>query len=89
MTNQDKIHIAEVQRYLNDTTTIWVTRKSCNVTRKRRNDKFNFLCRDRFNTFLYHMVSILVMHTSQNMPIKLLYKLHLLIKLNDLKCLQP
>lgn len=71
--------------YLNNTTTIGMTRKHSNLAFKSRYNKSNFLCRNAFNTLLNHMIPILVAYTSDNMSIKLVHKLCLLIKLNNLK----
>lgn len=84
-----RIQTKEIElHYLDDTTSIWMSRKRGNLTSKSRNNKANFLCRNRFYALLYHMISILITDTSHNMTIKLKDQLCFLIKLNHFKGLE-
>lgn len=72
---------------LNNTATIGVHRKCCNLATESRNNEPNFLRWDTLNAFLYYMIAILIAHTSHDMPIQFMDKLCFLFKLNNFKCL--
>uniref|UniRef100_A0A2P2JHC3 Uncharacterized protein n=1 Tax=Rhizophora mucronata TaxID=61149 RepID=A0A2P2JHC3_RHIMU len=74
-----------LQNSLDDTTTIGMSGECDNLTLKSRNNKFNIICWYTFYTLLYYMISILIMYTSHNMPIKLLHEMDFLIMLNHFK----
>jgi len=73
--------------YLYDTETIGVCWEVNNLTIKCRYYKFYLVCRYTLDAFLNHMISVLIFDTSQDMSLKFWNQLHLLVYINNFKCL--
>lgn len=74
--------------HLNNTTSICMHWQFGNLALKRWHQKTNMFQWNTFNAFLYNMIPILVMNTSQHMSIEFTNKNNFLFKINYFKGLQ-
>jgi hypothetical protein len=79
------MRFAVFQYPLNDTATVWMSGQNMHLASEGFDDKLNVLSWNTLDGFLDNVIAILVLHTLQDVSLKLIDKFRLLVCKNMFK----